>query len=93
MGHPGFIGWARPRRQNAQFPIDLHGIGVDHDAAEPLGEYQRKRRLAAAGGARQEKSDRKIRAKPLLWRGYGISHPAYVSCGLRRRLCLQDTLR
>src|SRR5215211_2475823 len=39
--------WAR--RDDAQIAIDLHRIGIDNYAAEPLGERERQRRLAARG--------------------------------------------
>ncbi len=38
-----------PRRNDSQVAIDLHRIGVDHNAADPLGERERERRLAARG--------------------------------------------
>ena len=37
----------RPRGDDAQIAIDLHGIGIDDHAAELFGERQRQRRLAA----------------------------------------------
>jgi hypothetical protein len=39
----------RPRRQNTQLAIDLHGVGIDHGAADALGQRKRERRLAARG--------------------------------------------
>src|SRR3984885_8052230 len=39
----------RPRRQDAQVAIDLHGIGIDDDAAGCLRQFQSQRRLAAGG--------------------------------------------
>src|SRR5262245_19821528 len=39
----------RARRDDAEVAIDLHGIGVDGGAAEPLRERKGKGRLAAAG--------------------------------------------
>ena len=39
----------RPRRDDAQIAIDLHGIGVDDDAAGLLRQFERQGRLAAGG--------------------------------------------
>ena len=39
----------RPRRDDAEIAIDLHGIGVDDDAAGLLRQFERQRRLAAGG--------------------------------------------
>ncbi len=39
----------RPCGDDAEIAIDLHGIGVDHDAAGFLGKLERERRLAAGG--------------------------------------------
>jgi hypothetical protein len=39
----------RPRRQDAEIAVDLHGIGVDDGTAEPFRKRKRKRRLAAGG--------------------------------------------
>ena len=47
--HARFFRGRRPRGDDAQIAIDLHGIGVDDGAAEPLGQPQRQRRLAAGG--------------------------------------------
>jgi hypothetical protein len=41
----------RPRRDDAEIAIDLHGIGVDDNAAKPFGYSQRQRRFAAGGRA------------------------------------------
>ena len=41
----------RLRRQDRGLAIDLHGIGIDHHAAEMFGQRQRRGRLAARGGA------------------------------------------
>jgi len=41
-------------RDDAQVAIDLHGIGVDDDAAMRLREPKRQRRLAARGWPRKE---------------------------------------
>src|SRR5205823_3636599 len=42
---------ARPRGQDPQIAIDLHGIRVDDDAVELLRERRREARLAARGRA------------------------------------------
>src|SRR5580658_9684318 len=39
------------RRQDGRFPINLHGISVDDDAISCFRQSQRRRRLAARGGA------------------------------------------
>ena len=39
----------RPRGQNPQIAIDLHGIDVDDHAARCFSQFKRKRRLAAGG--------------------------------------------
>ena len=39
----------RPSRDDAQIAIDLHGIGVDDDAAALLRQFERQGRLAAGG--------------------------------------------
>jgi hypothetical protein len=41
------FGRCRLRRQDRESVIGLHGIGIDHRAAMPLGERERQRRLAA----------------------------------------------
>ena len=38
MRRPRFLLGRRPRGQDAQLAIDLHAVGVDDDAAEPLGQ-------------------------------------------------------
>ena len=52
LGHI-FAGWTR--RQNARLAVDLHGIGVDDDAADAQRKFQRRMRLAACGGACDKK--------------------------------------
>ena len=47
--HPRLLCRRRPRRDDAQVAIDLHGIGIDDDAAGFLRQRQRQRRLAAGG--------------------------------------------
>jgi len=37
----------RPRGDDAQVAIDLHRVGIDDAAADPLRQRERKRRLAA----------------------------------------------
>ena len=49
------FGLARARREHPQIAIDLHRVGVDDDAAEPLGESKRDGRLAARRRACNEK--------------------------------------
>jgi uncharacterized protein (DUF433 family) len=49
--HARLVDGRRPRGDERQVAIDLHRIGVDHDAAELLRQGQRQRRLAAGGGA------------------------------------------
>ena len=49
MRRMGELGGGRPRRQHVEHRIDLHGIGVDDDAAVALGDVERQRRLAAGG--------------------------------------------
>src|SRR5580704_6051156 len=49
MRHARFFLWRRPRSDDAQMRIDLHGIGIDDAAAEFLGQRKRQRRLAAGG--------------------------------------------
>ena len=49
MRHARFLLRRRPRGDDAQVAIDLHGIGVDDDAAALFGELKRQRRLAARG--------------------------------------------
>ena len=44
----------RPRGDDAQIAIDLHRVGIDHDAAEFFGEPQRQRRFSAGGRAGDE---------------------------------------
>ena len=39
----------RTGRDDGQIRIDLHGIGIDHDAIETLGDLDSQRRLAAGG--------------------------------------------
>jgi hypothetical protein len=43
MGNPGCGGCIRPRRQNAEVPIDLQAVGVDDDGVEPFGQFERER--------------------------------------------------
>src|SRR3984893_18264464 len=45
----GLLIGRRPRRDDAQIAIHLHGIGVDDDAAGFLRKRKRQRRLAAGG--------------------------------------------
>ncbi len=47
--HPRLLFQCRPRREHAQVAIDLHGIGIDDDAAGFLRQFERQRRLAAGG--------------------------------------------
>ena len=47
MRHPQLLCCRRSRRDDAQIPIDLHGIGIDDGAAQLLGERKRNGRLAA----------------------------------------------
>jgi phosphoserine phosphatase len=49
MGHPGLFVGCRPRRNDTQIAIHLHGIGVDNGPSEPLRQIERKGRLAAGG--------------------------------------------
>src|ERR1700719_1247443 len=49
MRHPRRLGGARPRRNDCEVAINLHRVGVDHDAADALGDGKRKCRLAAGG--------------------------------------------
>src|SRR5688572_27868104 len=44
-----FLFGCRTCRDDAQIAIDLHGVGIDDGAIEPLGKRQRQRRLAARG--------------------------------------------
>ena len=41
MRHARLVGIAGLRRQDRRFAIDLHGIGIDHHAADLLGQRQR----------------------------------------------------
>jgi hypothetical protein len=43
------FGRTGPRRNDSQVAINLHRIGVHHNAADPLGERDREGRLAARG--------------------------------------------
>ena len=43
----GLVGGRGPVRDDAQLGVDLHGVGVDDDAAELARQFQGKRRLAA----------------------------------------------
>ena len=45
----GLLLHRRPRRDDAEIAIDLHGIGVDDDAAGLLRQFERQGRLAAGG--------------------------------------------
>ena len=47
MGRAAFVIRARAGGQDAQLAIDLHGVGVDHGAAEAFGEHERDLGLAA----------------------------------------------
>src|SRR3974377_1371463 len=47
MRRPRLLRGRRPRRDDEQGAVDVHGIGVDDHTAESLGERQRQRRLAA----------------------------------------------
>ena len=49
------FGLAGARREHPEIAIDLHQVGVDDDAAEPLGERERDGRLAARRRACDEK--------------------------------------
>ena len=49
MRHARLLRRRRPRGDDAQIAIDLHGIGIDDDAAELLRQRERQRRLAAGG--------------------------------------------
>src|SRR5712675_31708 len=49
MRHARLLGRAGARRDDREVAIDLHRIRVDDRAADPLGEPQRQRRLAARG--------------------------------------------
>src|SRR6201996_7414226 len=49
MRRPRLFLRRRPRGDNAEIVIDLHGIGIDDDAARFLGKPKRQRRLAAGG--------------------------------------------
>ena len=44
------INWVGAGGDNVQIAIDLHGIGIDHHAADFLGQRQAEGRLAARGG-------------------------------------------
>ena len=57
MGDPGLVLRRRPRGQHAQFAVNLHGVGVDDRAAEPLGQFQGERRLPAGGGAGDDQGE------------------------------------
>ena len=50
MRHARLVRFAGLRRQDGGFAIDLHGIGIDHHAADLLRQRQRVVRLAARGG-------------------------------------------
>ena len=45
----GLLLHRRPRRDDAEIAIDLHGIGVDDDSAGLLRQFERQGRLAAGG--------------------------------------------
>ena len=47
--NPRLLFQRRPRGEHAQVAIDLHGIGIDDDAAGFLRKFKRQRRLAAGG--------------------------------------------
>ena len=49
MRHARFLLRRRPRGDDAQIAVDLHGIGIDDDAAGSFSKRQRQRRLAAGG--------------------------------------------
>ncbi len=49
MGGTCRLGCAGTRGDDREIAIDLHGIGVDDDAAETFGDGERQRRLAARG--------------------------------------------
>jgi phosphoserine phosphatase len=49
MGNHPFLFRRRPRRDDAQVAIYLHGIGIDDDTFGFLRQRERKRRLAAGG--------------------------------------------
>ena len=51
MRYAGFVRRRRARGDDAQLAIGLHGVRVDHRAAEALGKGQRERRFSARGGA------------------------------------------
>src|SRR5690606_30757402 len=42
-----FLFRRRPRRDDSQVTVDLHGVRIDDYTAEPLRNLQRQRRLAA----------------------------------------------
>ena len=49
MRNARLLGGRRPRRDDPEVAIDLHGIGIDDDAAGRRRELKRQRRLAAGG--------------------------------------------
>jgi len=58
MRHSRLFGRRGPCRDNGEIAIDLHGIGIDDDAAERFGERERERRLPARGRAGDEDGGR-----------------------------------
>jgi len=80
------LGGARARGQDPEISVDLHCVGVDDRRAEPLGEFERDRRLAARrrAGDEQGAAHRSCRhasgerhMKPTRW-------PARVALKLKR---------
>ena len=49
MRHTRFFRRRRPRGDDTQIAVHLHGIGIDDRAAELFGKLERQRRLAAGG--------------------------------------------
>ena len=41
-----FLLRGRPGRDHPEVPVDLHGIGIDDDPAEPIRQADAERRLA-----------------------------------------------
>src|SRR6267154_112436 len=64
--HDSLLFRRRPRGDDAQIAIHLHGIGVDDDAAGCLCELKRQRRLAAGGRPCDMPID--IVVQPQAWR-------------------------
>ena len=71
----------RSRRQDAEFAIHLHGVGIDYGAVEAGGEGQRQGGFAAGSGPGDDQGRR------------GHVRAPVAMCRLAVRRCAQDVRR